>query len=239
MYRIAGICLLLVSALGLSMKLHSQTVMGIHAGLNASILAGAKDYEENKTRIALNGYGFADFSLGRFSILSIETGLGITQLGMQHVQITNNLTSRTTRTIKNKLDYVIIPFYLKENFTNFYTKIGPYAAYNIKAVSSYREEVTQSFQLIKEPVEGNDATFEQNVNPYDAGISFGCGYIHFFEPSAKRRYGRGRSKLTPVVKIDFRFNMGLIPIGIDPNVPNMNLRNQSFTIGATLTSVRN
>jgi hypothetical protein len=239
MYTIPKLCFLIICAVIISLHAKSQTIVGLQGGINVSALAGPKDYDENKLRIGISTYAYADFSLGRFSILSLETGIGISQQGMKHIKVVENVASKTTTTTQNKLDYIFIPVYLRENLTDFYTKIGPYAAYNINAKSKWKSVETRSFAQISDPKEDFDLIYQDNVRPYDLGLSFGIGYVHFFQPGVRRHIGRGRKKLKPVVQIDFRYNMGFLKIGVDPDVPNMNLRNQTFTLGVTITSVRN
>jgi len=237
MYNNPKTCFLIICAIVSTIYTKSQPVVGLQVGLNASSLAGPKDYDENKLRIGLSAYAYTDIALGKFSILSIETGLAVSQQGMKHIKTVDNLTSQTTTTTWNKLDYIFVPIYLRENLTNFYTKIGPYAAYNISAKSKRRKEEIRSFQLVGEPKEDYDVKYQENVRPYDLGLSFGIGYINFFQP--KVRHYRGRRKLTPVVQIDFRYNMGFLKVGIDNTYPNMDIRNQTFTLGVSITSVRN
>jgi len=236
MYNSSKFCLLTICAIIFSLNVKSQTIVGFQGGINVSALNGAKDYDENKLRIATSGYGYLDFSLGRYSILSIETGLALSQQGMKHIKIVDNTASRTTTTTINKLDYLIVPVYLRENMTNFYTKIGPYAAYNINAKSTWKSQETQSYRVIKED-SGSNTDFEQNVRPYDVGLSFGMGFVNFFKPGPGRY--RGRKKLVPVIQVDFRYNIGLMKIGLDNSVPNMEVRNHTFTLGVSITSIRN
>jgi hypothetical protein len=201
---------------------------------------GPKNYEENKIRFGASAYAYIDASLGNYSILSIETGLCISQQGMTHITYINNVGSRTTLTVKNKLDYIYIPVYLKENMTNFYTKLGPYGAYLINASSQWHEEKIQSFKTIDDTsFYSND--FVNNLKNFDMGLSFGVGYIYYFS-QANSRYRprrRGRSKQTPVLTIDFRYNIGLLKVGKYDDVPDMGIRNQTFTLGLSITSVRN
>jgi len=237
MYKNPKTCFLIICAIVFSIHTKSQPIVGLQVGLNATSLAGSKDYDENKLRIGLSAYAYTDIALGKFSILSIETGLAVSQQGMKHIKTVDNVSSETTTTTWNKLDYIFVPIYLRENLSNFYTKIGPFGAYNISAKSKWRKEETRSFQLIGEPKEGYDINYQENVQPYDLGLSFGFGYIGFFQPKA--RHYRGRRKLTPVVQIDFRYNMGFLKVGVDKTYPNMDVRNQTFTLGVSVTSVRN
>jgi hypothetical protein len=212
--------------------------MGFQAGINVSGYSGHKNYDETKPRFGVSAYGFADIPLGRNSIVSVETGLAISQQGMNHTRITDNIASTSTLTVKNRLDYIYIPVYLKENFTNFYTKLGPYAGYLLNVQSKWKNIEDQSFQLIKE-TEGTDKEFEQNASLYDLGLSFGFGFVHFFEPGPSRYKKRGRKKTSPVMQIDFRYNIGFISLDATGNNPDMNFRNRTFTIGISYTSVRN
>jgi hypothetical protein len=212
--------------------------MGFQGGINVAAFSGHKNYDENKPRFGLSAYVFSDIPLGHNSIVSVETGLAISQQGMNHTRITNDIASRNTLTVHNRLDYVYIPIYLKENFTNFYTKLGPYGAYLVNVKSRWKNVEEQSYKVISED-SGIDEDFAQNARPFDIGLSLGCGYIHFFEPGPRRYKGRGRKKLTPVIQIDFRYNIGFTSLDLSGNNPDMNFRSRTFTIGLSITSVRN
>jgi hypothetical protein len=212
--------------------------MGFQGGINLSSLGGHKIYDENKFRIGISAYAFTDISLGRNSLLSIETGLAISQQGMNHVRYFDSLLYKNKLTVHNRLDYIYVPIYLKENLSNFYTKLGPYVGYLINAKSKQNLVRTRSYQTIKDTIY-YDEVFVGNVKPLDFGISIGAGYIHFFEPGPRRYRGRGRNKLTPVLQVDFRYNFGFLIIDASGDNTEMRMRNQCFTIGLTLTSVRN
>lgn len=219
-------------------QIKSQPIMGFQLGFNASSLSGHKEYDENKLRYGLSAYAFTDIPLGRNSIVSLETGLSISQQGMRHQTTTDAIASTNILTVKNKLNYVVLPIYLKENFNNFYTKIGPYGAYLINVSSTWKNQEMQGTQLIEE-TEGTDGSFEQNTTPYDLGLSFGFGFIHFFEPGPGYYRRRGRKKTSPVLQVDFRYNMGFVSIDASGVDPSMNWRNRTFTIGLSISSVRN
>jgi hypothetical protein len=228
----------LLCTLFCAINVKSQPIIGFQGGINLSSLLGHKYYDENKIKVGVSAYLFTDISLGRNSIMSVETGLAISQQGMNHIKLYDSLTYSNELSVKNRLNYIYVPIYLKENMTNFYTKIGPYAGYLISAKSKINLKKTRSFKNIGDTTY-YDGSFQQNVNPYDIGISIGAGYIHFFEPGIRRHRGRGRSKLSPILQVDFRYNVGLIKIGASADIPELKLMNQCLTIGLTLTSVRN
>ena len=238
MYNTRKLCILLYCLFIVAITSKSQTITGLQGGINISSLAGPKSFEENKFRFGTSFYAFLDFPLGNFSILSLESGAAISQQGMSHIKYIDNIGYRTKLTVKNKLNYIFMPVYLREDLTDFYTKIGPYVGYLFSAESFIHEEDIQSFKTIRDSSYYNNV-FVNNLKKYDMGLSFGCGYVHFFQPGPRRHRGRGRSRLTPVITIDLRYNIGLLKIGYDQGLPNSNLRNQTFTIGVTITSVRN
>jgi hypothetical protein len=240
MYKTLKNCFLIFCAFYFTVNIKSQSVFGLQGGINITSLAGPKSYTENKLRFGTSVYAFFDIPLGNFSIVSLETGLAVSQQGMTHIKYINNIGSRTTLTVKNKLDYILVPIYLKENLTNFYTKLGPYGAYLINASSQWHKEEIQSFKTISDSLT-YDNNFVNNLKPFDLGVSFGIGYIYYFS-QANSKYKprrRGRSKQTPVLNIDFRYNLGLFKIGKSDDIPDMGLRNQTFTLALTITSVRN
>lgn len=221
-----------------TLGLLSQPIMGVQAGVNISSLGGHKEYAENQPRLALSAYVFTDIPLGNNTIVSIETGLGFSQQGMNHTRIIEELASQTTTKISNKLDYLILPIYLKENLTNFYTKIGPYAAYLVNVQSTYKSTVINTNQTLPE-VSGTNEEFVKNANLYDLGLSFGFGYIHFFDTGRRRPRRKHGKRVVPVLQVDLRYNLGLKTIDSKGDTPDMNYKNRTFTIGLTITSVQN
>ena len=222
--------------LQLTVFAQSQPIMGFQGGINVTGLMGHKDNTENKPRFGLTGYVFADIPLGRNSIVSIETGLGISQQGNRTVADIDSLTWTNTRTTRNKINYLLFPVYLKENYSNFYTKIGPYLALLTSATSEYTNVETKGTVQFRPSTSGNNKKFEENVNSFDYGLSFGFGFIHYFDPKVHR----GRShhkKRTPIMQVDFKYNMGFRPIDATGNIPEMNLKNSVFTFGLSFTSV--
>lgn len=217
--------------------LKSQPLLGLQAGVNISSLAGHKNYAENKPRIGLSAYVFTDIPLGYNTIASIETGLGISQQGMNHTRIIEELASQTTTKVQNKLDYLILPIYLKENFTNFYTKLGPYGAYLVNVQSENTSVTINANQTMPEEKSTNEE-FVKNANLYDYGISFGFGFVHFFDSGRNIRRRRGK-RVTPVLQVDFKYNISLLSIDSKGDTPDMGYKNRCFTIGLTITSVQN
>ncbi len=216
---------------------HSQPVMGFQAGINASALSGSTGYDENKLRLGLNAYVFGDIPLGHNSIVSIETGLGFSQQGANHVKTLTQIGLSTKLTVHDKLNYIVLPIYLKENYSNFYTKIGPYAAYLISAQEKWKKEETSANVFVKDTT-GYNEDFANKVSKYDLGLSFGFGFIHFFDP-VRGRNRRHRNRNTPIMLVDFKYNMGFIKLDPSGTIPGMSLRNNTFTIGISFTSINN
>ena len=228
---IFGLLIFIISA-------QSQPIMGFQAGINISGFRGEQNFEETKPRLGLTGYVFTDIPLGRNSIVSIETGLRLSQQGNTTINVIDSISWTNTKTTHNKLNYIIFPLYLKENYSNFYTKIGPYAAYLLNAESRWANIETKGPTQIKPDYSGNDKKFEENVSKFDYGLSFGFGFIHFFDPNIYRNK-RHRNKRTPVLQVDFKYNLGLKSIDDSGKIDYMALKNHVFTVGLSITSVYN
>gem|GEM_PF-5274113 len=231
------IILTIISFLSFIYCIQSQPIIGFQAGINVSGLRGHKTYDENRPRFGLSGYLFTDIPLGRNSIVSVETGLCYSPQGSNHKTTTVDLASTNELEIHNKLNYIVLPVYLKENFSDFYTKIGPYAAFLVSSSSKWEnsESVPGKETIV---TSGTYEDFELNTSKYDLGLSFGFGFVHYFDPTIYRNK-RHRNKRTPVMQVDFRYNMGFTTIDATGTIPEMALKNHVFTIGISFTSVNN
>jgi hypothetical protein len=229
--------LTIISFLGFIICIQSQPIIRFQAGINVAGLRGHKTYDENRPRFGLSGYLFADVPLGRNSIVSLETGLCYSPQGSNHMVTTLDVASTNELHIHNKLNYLVIPVYLKENYSDFYTKIGPYAAYLISAESKWNNIESKS-NVVVEETSGTYDKFKENASKYDLGLSFGFGFVHYFDPTIYRNK-RHRNKRTPVMQVDFKYNMGFTTIDATGNIPEMALKNHVFTIGLSFTSVNN
>lgn len=215
--------------------IHSQPVFGFQGGINASALSGSTSYDDDKLRFGITAYVFTDIPLGHHSIVSIETGLAYSMQGAKHETTYTEIGLSTKMTVHDKLNYVVLPVYLKENYSNFYTKIGPYGAYLLSAEQKWKKEETSANVFVKDTT-GYNLDFANNVSKYDVGLSFGFGFIHFFDP-VRGRNRRHRSKRTPIMQVDFKYNMGFIKLDQSGTIPDMSLRNNTFTLGLTFTSI--
>jgi hypothetical protein len=240
--KIAPTILLIVITILFSLKLAAQPTAGFQAGFNLASLNGHKDYDENKPRIGLTANLLVDVPLSRNGFISIESGIGISQQGMRHTKIeeaiTNGIATKATTEIKNKLDYLVVPLYLKENFQNAYTKFGVYGGYLLNVKSDYSKIVEQS-GIAGDTETGSNEDFVENANVYDYGLSFGFGFINYLNQGRRRFHRRRGRRTVPVLQVDFKYNIGLAPIDAAGNTPNMNFKNRVFMIGLTISSVPN
>ncbi len=234
-FRIAPI--LLVFIFFINFKLDAQPSVGFQAGINIASLNGHKDYDENKPRFGLTANLSVDVPLDRNGFISLESGIGISQQGMRHTRIVEGLATRTTTEVKNKLDYLVIPLYLKENFQNVYTKFGVYGGYLLNVKSDYTE-VTETAGSAGTGISGTNEDFIANANTYDYGLSFGFGFINYLNQGRRIKRRRGK-RVIPVIIVDFKYNIGLTSIDAAGNTPDMNFKNRVFTIGITISSVPN
>ena len=234
--KISPIILILVT-FSMVCDLMAQPTAGFQAGINISSLSGHKDYTDSKPRYCLTGNLVIDIPLDRVGFISLETGIGISQHGMRHTRVIEDIATKTTTEVENKLDYIVMPIYLKENFSNVYTKFGVYGGYLINVKSDWKSVTEQSGQAL--PAEkGSNDIFVENANVYDYGLSFGFGFINHLNQG--RRYRRRRGKrVIPVLQVDFKYNIGLASIDAKGDTPDMNFKNRVFMIGLTLTTVPN
>ncbi len=213
----------------------AQVSVGGQLGLNLASLNGHKNYDENSPRIGAAAYLLVDVPVVNSGFISLETGLGVSQMGMKHKKYTEDLAISKDIEVKNMLDYVVMPLYLKENFSSIYTKFGVYGAYLLNAESKITTTETK-LGKIQPPIKSVDKEFAKNANTYDYGVSFGFGFIkHLKSKRFKRRGGR---RVLPTLKVDFKYNVGIAEISTEKN-PAMRLKNRVFMVAITFASVPN
>lgn len=215
-----------------SNTLYSQIVTGFRAGFNIAALNGSKVYDDNTYRLGLNAYGFVNIPINY--IVSIETGLEYANKGMNHKSFLADTGATNTLSVRNRLDYITLPVYIKEDLTNFYTKIGPYGSYLINGKSLWKN-IEEKAGILTE-TNGEYKDFIQEVRPYDIGLSFGFGFVYFLNKN-KRKRRRGRRRTSPVVQLDFKYDISFL--NIDPTGRNdaLKLKNRVLTVGVIFTSV--
>lgn len=228
---IISACILLV----FSIKSYSQITVASQVGMNIAALNGHKNYDENYPRIGGAAFLLLDIPVVQNGFLSIETGVGISQMGMRHKVTTEDLAVSKTTEIKNVLDYAVMPLYVKENFGSVYTKFGVYGAYLIN-VQSKLSTVETKMGVVSDPISSKDKSFVENANPYDYGASFGFGFIKHLKSKRFRR--KGGRRVLPILKVDFKYNVGIAEISTE-KTPAMRLKNRVFMVGVTFSSVPN
>ncbi len=213
----------------------AQVTVGFQAGANLASLNGHKNYNENSPRLGGAAFMLIDIPVMRSGFISIETGIGVSQMGMRHKTFREDLALARTVKIKNILDYAVMPLYVKENFSSIYTKFGIYGAYLLNAQSKLKIQETK-LGVVQDPYEDIDNDFEKNANPYDYGVSFGIGFIkNLKSKSFKRRGGR---RVLPTMKVDIKYDVGIAQISTEKK-PEMRLTNRVFMIGITFSTVPN
>ncbi|MCF6239989.1 MAG: PorT family protein [Bacteroidales bacterium] len=211
----------------------SQPLVGFQMGLNLAKLVGDEQNEETRARLGLAPYLSFDFPIN--NILIIETGISYSMQGMQRTRIEKTPTSVFTTDTKYQLDYVVVPVYVMENFEDFYAKIGPYGAYAVSAVEKW--EMSENTAGVITNTSGTNLEFPGQINLYDIGLSFGFGYIHYFDNRRHRRTRYRRRRTTPVLQIDLKYNLGLITLDKTGNNSDLNFKNRVFTFGLTFNSI--
>jgi len=232
MNTISKIYLLIIFALFFGNLVIGQPLVGGHLGINISDLSGDKGNSETQFRVGVSPSLIVDFPLNY--MLSIETGISYSMQGMQRTTITKeDLVVLTTKT-KYNIDYVLVPVYIKENFTNFYAKIGPYGAYPINAMEKWEKSENKSGVVTE--TKGTNLDFQKSITQYDIGISIGFGYIHYFQHKRRRRsYHRRRT--TRVMQVDLKYNIGLVSLDASGNNSDLDLKNRVFSIGVSINSI--
>lgn len=227
------IALLVILLLFFINTLIGQPLIGGHLGLNISNLSGDKNNDETRFRFGVSPYISVDFPLNY--MISIETGISYSMQGMQRTRITKEGLSVFTTKTKYNIDYLVIPVYLKENFTNFYAKIGPYGAYPINAMENW--EISENKSGVITNTKGSNLDFQKSITPYDIGISIGFGYIHYFQQNRRRRSYRRRRRTTRIMQVDLKYNFGLVSLYTGGNNPDLDLKNRVFSIGLSINSI--
>lgn len=232
MNRINKISLLIIFTFYLSVKLIGQPLIGGQFAINISSLSGDKGNDETSYRIGVSPYISLDFPLNH--MLTIETGISYSMQGMQRTRITKEDLSVYTTKTKYKIDYIVVPVYIKENFTNFYAKMGPYGAYLANAQEQW--EKTENASGVITETKGSNIEFQESVTPYDIGISIGFGYIHYFQNKRRRRNYRSR-RTTRIMQVDLQYNLGLVSLDPSGNNPDLDVKNRVFSIGLSINSI--
>jgi len=232
MYTNHKIFLLIIIVLLFSNTSMAQPLLGAQLGLNIANLPGDKEDEETKPRIGLSPYITLDFMVNQ--ILTIETGVAYSMQGMQRTRTIQDDISVTKTVTNYNIDYIIVPVYLKENFTNFYAKVGPYGAYPINPIEKWEQSVSVAGEVTT--TKDTNLDFKEAINQYDIGVSIGFGYIHYLPKNRARRHSH-RKRTTNVLQIDLKYNFGLIPLDATGNNPDLNLKNRVFTIGISINSI--
>lgn len=210
----------------------AQPLIGAQLGLNIANLPGDKEDEETLPRIGLCPYISLDFAVN--PMLTIETGIAYSMQGMQRTRTVQDDISVTKTVTNYHVDYLVVPVYLKENFTNFYAKIGPYGAYPVNPVEKWDQSVRVAG--VTTTTKGTNPNFKDAINQYDLGVSIGFGYIHYLSKNRARRHSR-RKRTTNVIQLDLKYNFGLIPLDATGNNSDLNLKNRVFTIGISFNSI--
>ena len=226
------IFLFLILTFFLSNTLNSQPLVGGHLDINIANLSGDKGTDETMLRLGVSPYLSLDFQLNY--MISIETGISYSMQGMQRTRITRGDILVTTTKTNYNIDYFLVPIYLKENFTNFYAKIGPYGAYMANATE--RWEISENKSGVITNTKGSNLDFQKSINQYDLGLSIGFGYIHYFQNKRRRRSYR-RRRITRVMQVNLKYNFGFIPLDPTGNNPDMHLKNKVFSIGLSFNSI--
>ena len=224
--------LLIILILYLSVKLTAQPLIGAQFGINISSLSGDKGNDETRMRVGVSPYISLDFPVNY--LVTIETGIAYSMQGMKRTSILREDNLVTTTESNIKVDYLLVPVYLKENFTNFYAKIGPYGAYLANATEKWEKSETTSGIITD--TKGSTIDFQKSLNPYDVGLSIGFGYIHYLQ-NKRRRKGMGRRRVTRVMQVDLKYNYGFVPLGDTETNPDFNYKNRVFTIGLSINSI--
>ncbi|RLD76793.1 MAG: hypothetical protein DRJ10_12995, partial [Bacteroidetes bacterium] len=165
-----------------------QPLVGAHLGINMSSLSGDKNNDEVMNRIGISPYISLDFHINY--LISLETGVSYSMQGMQRTRVDKEGLAVTTTKTNYNIDYLVVPVYLKENFTSFYAKIGPYGAYPINAIEKWHKTVSTSG--VVEETNDTNPEFQSSITPFDIGVSIGFGYIHYLSNKKRRRSYRRR-----------------------------------------------
>lgn len=143
---------------------------------------------------------------------------------------------RVKTNITRYVDYLAVPVMWKQSFGDLYTKIGPYAAFAMKATSKmvsdtiYGRDHTGHYDSSKDPSPQGEAfnqSFINSLRQYDVGAALGIGYSTSL----------GRSNVDVFIEASYRF--GFFSVEDKPKTKADALRNQIFSLRGGFFIVNN
>lgn len=143
---------------------------------------------------------------------------------------------RVTTNVTRYVDYLTVPIMWKQSWGDLYTKIGPYAAFAMKATSKMVSDTVYGLNKTGHYDSRNDTTevgaafnqsFINSLRQYDVGAAFGIGYCTSL----------GRSNVDIFIEANYMF--GFFSVEDKPKTKADALRNQIFSVRAGFYIVKN
>ena len=218
------IFILVITALVGSLNAFSQINVGASMGVNFSYLIGDDRIEDATKRIGISPGIHVDIPLVYESFLEIsalysQQGVTIKQDFMEkyiHVKY------RESRNI----DFLIVPITWKQQFGDFYTKLGPYVGAALNADLTWKRDSISADTAIRQT--GTEKSFVNQLRQYDVGADFGIGYQTSITGG-----------IDLFVGVDYRIGFFSIEDKNKKQINNKKLRNQVFCVSAGIYFVKN
>ncbi|MBD3244344.1 MAG: outer membrane beta-barrel protein [Chitinivibrionales bacterium] len=182
--------LLLILTVGLASAEDVTSAVGVNGGVNVSHFSGEDSELDNTStdpRAAFNAGAFLEIGLNR--MFSLQPEVQYTRKG-ETVKAGSDALNGTWHV---ELAYIEIPLLAKIYFplswdTRPFVYAGPFIGFNVNAQTDNIYEVGPlNFD--------SDTDLEEDVNPFEAGLSMGTGLRHDIEKLA--------------ILLDFRYTLGL------------------------------
>lgn len=213
-----------------------STNVGFSMGANFTNLVGRNRIKDSDPRIGVCPGLHVDFPLAYESWLEVS---GV--YSQQGVRIKTDgyplkPQERVKTNITRYVDYLTVPIMWKQSWGDIFTKIGPYAAFAMKATSKLVSDTIRGMEETVHYDSSEDTSllgqsfnqsFINSLRQYDVGACFGIGYSTPL----------GRSNLDFFIEANYRF--GFFSVEDKPKTKADALRNQVFSIRAGFFIVNN
>jgi hypothetical protein len=218
------IFILVITALVGSLNAFSQINVGASMGVNFSYLIGDDRIEDATKRIGMCPGIHVAFPLVYESFLEVSA-----IYSQQGVMIKKDYQERNFH-IKYRenrnIDFMIIPITWKQQFGDFYTKVGPYVGIALAAERSWKCDSISPDSAKR--ISGKEASFVNDLRQYDVGANFGLGYQTSISGG-----------IDLFVGVDYRIGFFSIEDKNKKQINNKKLRNQVFSFSAGIYFVKN
>ncbi|MCR4560110.1 MAG: PorT family protein [Bacteroidales bacterium] len=218
------IFILVITALVGSLNAFSQINVGASMGVNFSYLIGDDRIEDATKRIGISPGIHVAFPLVYESFL--EVSAIYSQQGVMIKKDDQERNFHIKYRENRNIDFMIIPITWKQQFGDFYTKLGPYVGVALDAQLTWKCDSISPDTSIR--ASGKKASFVNDLRQYDVGANFGLGYQTSISGG-----------IDLFVGVDYRIGFFSIEDKNKKQINNKKLRNQVFSFSAGIYFVKN